>query len=166
MIRRAIFLALAVVLWGCGGTPRPAPPSIPPAGLSAESAEVVRLVNVERARAKLPPLSVDARLTGAAVWQARDLSLRGAITHTGSDGSSPWDRMTAAGYRWANAGENAALGQYTPEAVARDWMSSPGHRANILGPYTQCGVGHAVGVRHQYHYWVMTFATPIPAGTR
>ena len=56
-------------------------------------------------------------------------------------------------------GENIAAGSSTPEAVVNQWMSSPGHRENILnGKYRYLGVGYAYDGNSEYaHYWVQLF---------
>jgi hypothetical protein len=41
---------------------------------------------------------------------------------------------------WTRAGENVAEGYPTPQAMFEGWMKSPGHRANILGNYTDIGI--------------------------
>ncbi|MCC6751300.1 MAG: transporter, partial [Deltaproteobacteria bacterium] len=46
------------------------------------------------------------------------------------------------GATYVGAGENIALGQPTPAQVMKSWMTSPGHRANILGPFTHLGTGY------------------------
>jgi hypothetical protein len=68
----------------------------------------------------------------------------GHFSHTGRDGSTPFSRMAAAGYRGTMMGENIARGFTSPAAVMNAWMNSPGHRANILNDgFTDLGVGIA-----------------------
>jgi uncharacterized protein YkwD len=79
------------------------------------------------------------------------------MSHTGSDGSSPGDRITAAGYSWSAYGENVAYGYGTPESVMAAWMASPGHRQNIL----DCGFKEiGVGLAQPGSYWTQDFGTP------
>lgn len=70
------------------------------------------------------------------------------FSHTGSDGSSPWDRAVRAGYTFTLIGENLYMGSGTyndPQAVVQTWLNSPGHRANMLNPdYVHIGVGYIV----------------------
>ena len=54
------------------------------------------------------------------------------LGHQSSDGRDFQDRIDEAGYEWRSIRENVASGQRTAKAVARSWMNSPGHRANIL----------------------------------
>src|SRR5919109_1185606 len=70
------------------------------------------------------------------------------------------DRDAVAGYTgWSAIGENIAAGYPTPEAVVAGWMSSPGHRANILSPnFTEIGIGLAQGGKYG-SYWTQDFGT-------
>jgi uncharacterized protein YkwD len=76
------------------------------------------------------------------------------------------DRALRGGYGYAYIAENVAGGQKTPETAVASWMSSGGHRRNILAPEaTQIGVGHAVegGRAPKYGtYWVIVLGAPAP----
>ena len=64
------------------------------------------------------------------------------------------------GIRFSSAGENIAMGQSTPAQVMNSWMSSEGHRSNILNQnFTQIGVGLAKGGSGRY-YWTQMFIRP------
>ncbi|MFF7974258.1 sigma-70 family RNA polymerase sigma factor [Streptomyces sp. NPDC007905] len=105
-------------------------------------AQVVELVNKERAAAGCGPLTEDAQLEKAAQGHSDDMAARNFFDHTNPDGADPGRRITAAGYRWSTYGENIAQGQQTPQAVMDSWMHSPGHRANILNcSFKEIGVG-------------------------
>ncbi|MCT9006798.1 sigma-70 family RNA polymerase sigma factor [Streptomyces rhizosphaerihabitans] len=105
-------------------------------------AQVVALVNKERAAAGCGPLTEDAQLEDAARAHSDDMAARAFFDHTNPDGADPGQRITAAGYRWSTYGENIAKGQQTPQAVMDSWMNSPGHRANILNcSFKNIGVG-------------------------
>ncbi|GGT33285.1 sigma-70 family RNA polymerase sigma factor [Streptomyces chromofuscus] len=111
----------------------------PPTG---DVAQVVALVNQERAAAGCGPLKEDAQLNQAAQGHSQDMAARDFFDHTNPDGADPGQRTTAAGYNWSTYGENIARGQQTPEAVMDSWMNSPGHRANILNcSFEDIGVG-------------------------
>jgi len=142
--------------------PSPSPtqaPSIPPGDAAAEAAVVVR-VNEERVRAGCPPVAVDDRLAAAARAHSADMAARGYFSHTTPEGVDFSKRITNAGYIWSGLGENIAKGQRTPTAVMDAWMSSPGHKANIL----TCGFKH-IGVGLAYDssntpVWTQDFASP------
>ncbi|MEU4169888.1 sigma-70 family RNA polymerase sigma factor [Streptomyces sp. NPDC026665] len=105
-------------------------------------AQVVALVNKERAAAGCGPLTEDPQLEDAAQAHSDDMAARNFFEHTNPDGVDPGKRITAAGYRWSTYGENIAKGQQTPESVMESWMNSPGHRANILNcSFKNLGVG-------------------------
>ncbi|MBT2420276.1 sigma-70 family RNA polymerase sigma factor [Streptomyces sp. ISL-22] len=105
-------------------------------------AQVVALVNKERADAGCGPLAQDAQLNNAAQGHSEDMAARDFFDHTNPDGADPGQRITAAGYTWSTYAENIARGQQTPEAVMDSWMNSPGHRANILNcSFKDIGVG-------------------------
>ena len=96
--------------------------------------KVIELTNIERTKYNLQPLKLSDSLCKSAQEHADDM-------YTNKYTSSY-------GYK----GENIALGYSTPEEVVKGWMSSEGHRANILNKnYTDIGVGYNNG------YWVQNF---------
>ena len=117
--------------------------------------QVVKLVNEERAKAGLSPLTVNSKAANAAQTRAREIEK--SFSHTRPDGSSFNTALTEAGVSFRGAGENIAYGQTTPQQVMEGWMNSSGHRANILNAnYTSIGVGHyknGAGV----DYWAQLF---------
>jgi len=105
--------------------------------------EVIRLTNLERTSRGLAPLREHPVLTAAARAHNDDMARNDFFSHTGSDGSQPWDRARAHGYNFSTFGENIAYGYMTPEQVVRGWMASEGHRQNILTPdFRDIGVGY------------------------
>jgi uncharacterized protein YkwD len=128
--------------------------------------EVVTLLNQERANENLPPLTIDMRLMDAARRHNSDMALHDFFSHTGSDGSSPFDRIADAGYPYRSAGENIAAGYRTAAAAVQAWMNSSGHRANILNSgYEHIGVGHVYESSSSYgYYWTTDFGASRDAG--
>ena len=55
--------------------------------------------------------------------------------------------------------ENIAYGQKTPEEVVNDWMNSSGHKATLLGDYSDYGNRMGVGVykSNGVIYWAQEF---------
>ena len=98
-------------------------------------------------------------LEAAAMEHARDMADRHKMAHRGGDGSSPFDRMKRQGYRFRTAAENVAYGFEDVDSVMTGWMKSPGHRRNILGNFSEIGVGRAIA-RDGASYWCVTFGTP------
>ncbi|TDD78023.1 CAP domain-containing protein [Actinomadura darangshiensis] len=133
----------------------PGRPAAAPAG--GVAAQVIALVNKERAKQGCRAVTSDGRLTKAAQAHSSDMARRGFFEHTNPDGKDPGDRITAAGFRWSTYGENIAKGQPTPSAVMKAWMNSPGHRANILNcGFAEIGVGV---VKSGGPYWTQDFGT-------
>ncbi len=86
--------------------------------------QLLESTNAQRVRYGLRPLELDPQLQQSArqhcYWMARS----GNLQHT----SAP-------------VAENIAMGQRTTEEAIRDWLNSPGHRANLLHrDYTRIGV--------------------------
>lgn len=76
---------------------------------------IVKYTNAERARHGLPALQIDPELVKSARKHATWMTVNHILRHT---------RQAVA--------ENIAMGQRSSREAVRDWMSSPGHRANIL----------------------------------
>lgn len=136
----------------------PAPSSTPKATATASGvvARIVELVNAERAKVGCSALTLNATLSKVAQAHSDDMAVHQNMSHTGSDGSSPGDRITGAGYTWSTYGENVAYGYPTPEQVMAAWMASPGHKANILNcTFKEIGVGLA----QPGSYWTQDFGT-------
>ncbi|WP_208759312.1 CAP domain-containing protein [Microbispora triticiradicis] len=149
------------------GTPAPSPSAKPTVSQAASASptsgttvgtavenEVVRLTNVERAKAGCGPLKHDARLRTAAYGHSADMSAQKYFDHTSKDGRSFADRIKAAGYSFRAAAENIAMGYPSAQAVVQGWMNSSGHRQNILNcTYTDIGVGYVASG----NYWTQDF---------
>lgn len=119
--------------------------------------EVLRLVNIERAKVGVRPLRLSPELQRATEIRAQELVQ--LFDHQRPNGKKCFSVL-----RNTNAylGENIAAGRDTPAGVVDQWMNSPGHRGNILnGRYRELGVGYyyASGNDSQgyRHYWVQMF---------
>src|SRR5262245_31038386 len=77
---------------------------------SGDVTTVLGLVNAERRRAGLAPVSWNDKVTAAATAHSVDQAAMNRMTHTGSDGSDAGDRLTRAGFVWRAWGENVAAG--------------------------------------------------------
>lgn len=170
--RFAAVAAAAIVL--TSGTPAPAAAESTAesivgftAGSRAESragsvnsqvSQVIALTNAVRARAGCGRVVLDSDLAQAARAHSVDMARRGYFSHYTPNGGNPGRRIASAGYRWSTYGENIAWGQPNANTVMRDWMNSPGHRANILNcRYRNIGVGIAYNARG-VPYWTQEFA--------
>lgn len=90
------------------------------------------LINGYRKQNGLKPLRLNAALTEAAKAHSRDLAKWDRISHFGSDGSNPWDRVKRSGFNAKVAAENVGTGQATVAEVLKGWQTSPGHNKNLL----------------------------------
>ncbi|MBI5079955.1 MAG: hypothetical protein HZB17_01430 [Chloroflexi bacterium] len=159
-------------------TRTPIPPSATKAPATATSASsscatlnanfentVIVLLNAERAKAGLGQLTAQPQLMSAARAHSVDMACKNFLSHTGSDGSSPFDRMARFGYSFSAAAENVYAGGgpfNSPEAAVAGWMNSPGHRTNILnGAYVHIGSGYAFNDASEYGgYYANSFGKP------
>ena len=131
-------------------TPAPTATPVPASGgsLSSLAAEVVGQVNQERAAQGLSPLHVDPDLSAAACVRAREIAH--SFSHVRPDGRG-WSTVSAKAY-----GENIAMGQKTADKVMAAWLSSPGHRENILRP-SFGSIGVCAWRENGVIYWVQLF---------
>lgn len=130
-------------------------------------AQVLTLVNQKRAAgatcggvkyAPAPPLTLDDRLRCAARKHSKDMGVKKFFSHTGSNGSTPWQRIKSAGYTYTQAAENIAAGYSTPSAVVTGWMNSSGHCKNIMkSSLKHLGVGYYEGTAGYKKYWTQDF---------
>lgn len=114
--------------------------------------EILDLTNELRARNGKDSLCLNDKLIRAAKVHTEDMVKANYFDHTGSDGSSPWDRMDKVGFKIGDA-ENVAFGQYTAQAVFDAWNASPGHKANMLGSHNMMGAWYDSGK------WTQTFGS-------
>lgn len=116
---------------------------------------VVDLVNAERAKEGLSPLTVNVNVQAAAQVRAKECEQY--FSHTRPNGSSFATALREQGVTYKSAGENIAWGQRTPEEVVSAWMNSSGHRKNIMNPnFTTIGVGYYENARGT-DYWCQLF---------
>ena len=140
-----------------------------PAAADNVALEILRLVNFARAQprhcgrlamARAPPLRLNELLNRAALAHALDMLRYGYFEHAGHDGSSPAQRIAAAGYSYRLVGENIASGPETAQEVVQGWLSSPAHCQNLMDArFADMGVAYAASRSGEPHiYWVQEFA--------
>jgi uncharacterized protein YkwD len=122
-------------------TPPPPPPPAPPPpspSTSVSTAEVVALINAERAARQLAPLQVHATLVGCAQSWSEHMAAIQSMVHS---------NLSCAMGATGSAGENLFYGFPAPSAraVVSMWLNSTtGHRETMLNPgYRFIGVGAA-----------------------
>ena len=129
-------------------TVRPAPTSGAVTWRDDLAAQVMELVNEERAKLGLQPLRWNEALARAA--RVRGGEIAQVFSHTRPDGTS-WSTVSSSAY-----GENIAMGQRDAERVMASWMTSTGHRENILrASYGSIGV--CACTINGVMYWVQLF---------
>ncbi|MFH9817328.1 CAP domain-containing protein [Streptomyces sp. NPDC017230] len=124
-------------------TEEPQRPGAPAAASeqAVAQAQVLKLVNDERAKVGCSPVSANSALRELAEDFSEAMASQGFFDHTDPSGATPWDRAEAAGISGLG-GENIARGQAHAQAVMDAWMDSPGHKANILNcDFQTLGVG-------------------------
>ena len=103
--------------------------------------ELLDLLNAERRKVGLDPLSSCGACIEIARSHSQEMYREGYFSHVDTRGDGPFDRMDAAGIEYLSAGENLAVAPSVEEAH-RGLMHSPDHRRNILRPqFTQVGIG-------------------------
>ncbi|MDB5160451.1 MAG: hypothetical protein JWO99_714 [Candidatus Saccharibacteria bacterium] len=105
--------------------------------------DINTISNQQRTNAGLPALNLNSQLNSAALAKANDMFAKDYWAHNAPDGKTPWQFIQEAGYNYVYAGENLAMDFSTSNGVVSGWMTSPGHRANILNTNYQ-DVGYAV----------------------
>jgi uncharacterized protein YkwD len=170
----ALVLALAVGLASTALPVAPAHAAAAAAAAQGNAAEqVLAHTNRLRTQAGLRPLTVDARLSQAALAFARHMAETDRYGHQ-ADGREPVDRAEAAGYRhWCMVAENIAW-QYSSEGfdaatlarrLSAGWENSPPHRRNLLDPRAaEVGIAIAASASSGRHYAVQLFARPCRSG--
>lgn len=105
--------------------------------------QLLLLTNQKREENGLGDLTMNDNLSAAAANKAADMFSKDYWAHNAPDGITPWVFIKGAGYNYIYAGENLARGFNTAPDVINAWMSSPGHRKNMLSSNYQ-NVGFAV----------------------
>ncbi len=122
--------------------------------------DVLALVNQERAKAGVAPVSWGGSCEAASNLRAREIMTN--YSHTRPDGSS-WSTACPVPATGGKSGENLAAGNaaVSPSTVVATWMSSPDHRKNILDPdFKYLTVGFVFDQNSQHKtYWSQYFTT-------
>ena len=130
-------------------------------GQNAERAQT--LINAYRREKGLKPLKHNVELTNAAKAHSRDLAKWDRISHYGSDGSNPWDRVKRTGYNAKLAAENVGTGQATIDEVMKGWKESPGHNKNLLlADAEHMGIALVQDPKTEFKtFWTLVLGSPL-----
>ncbi|MGB0439514.1 MAG: CAP domain-containing protein [Paracoccaceae bacterium] len=156
--RQAVAVPVAVPVVASVSTPATSPdpsPILIAAPVVGTQAESGALLNQFRAENGLGALTRSAQLQRAAELHAADMDAGNEMTHTGTNGSTLGERVRAQGYGYCTVAENVAFGQRSLDEVMTAWITSAGHRKNMLLPaVTEYGLA-----RTDRNYWVMVLGT-------
>lgn len=145
----------ATTFTGCGGE------YVAATNAQAE-AQVVELVNIERAKVNLPPYKAIDQLAEAARYHSADMAADDYQDHYTYDRDAnnalvkicTWNERVKKYYpNFATLNENVGSGTTSPQTIMNAWMASSGHKAAILGNYREIGVGY------YNKYWTQDFTT-------
>jgi uncharacterized protein YkwD len=135
--------------------------------LSEIEAEALALINAHRAEAGCSALKPQSQLIDAARGHANAMATQDFFSHTSKNGTKFGNRVRASGFKGRKLAENIAAGQSSAAEVVDVWMSSAGHRKNILTcALTHTGIAMAYqpddevipGQPHPMrYYWVQDF---------
>lgn len=134
------------------------------------AARLLQLVNQERERAGVSPVTLNENLSRAAQALADDLAAHGVLSHQDSRGAGLDARLVQAGYIAAVSAELVAGGRATAEQTVADWLANPINRETLLTPtVSDAGVGYAVRAEEteesaRRYYWVLDMAQAVERG--
>ncbi len=115
-----------------------------------EQPKLLTVMNQYRANAGMKPLTIDIGLNCAAQGHSIDIGSSKRCSHSGSDGSTPWDRAERC--NTSAQGEIIACGQRTEEQAVQAWYQSTGHRNIMLNSRFE-----RVGMAMHNYYWTAIF---------
>jgi hypothetical protein len=128
--------------------------------------KLVEYTNEQRVNNGLKPLIYNQKLATAAANKAQNMFANNYWAHFGPNGETPWQFITASGYRYESAGENLAKNFLYSKNVVSAWMNSPTHRENMLRKdFTEVGFAVVDGglVGEQTTLVVQMFGRPSEA---
>ena len=127
--------------------PTAAPTANPGSAASELEAQMVDLINAERAKAGVSALAIDSKVTEVARLKSQDMIDKGYFSHTSPTYGSPFAMLKSFGVSYRAAGENIAMNRSMTSAHTA-LMNSSGHRQNILSAsYSRIGVGIVTDAR-------------------
>lgn len=141
----------------------PSPQDPPDGQLNDFQALMLDLINDARSQSRncgteffpeAPPVNWDERIEAATQKHAEDMADTGIVSHTGSDGSNPGDRLLTEGYEFFSWSDNVLFGRSDAGSALDAFLGSTSHCASIMNPDMQ-----DVGAGNVGNYWNILFAT-------
>jgi uncharacterized protein YkwD len=120
---------------------------------------VLELLNGLRKEPGKEPLEREPRLQAAAQAEAGLLAEQRTLKPNRHGLPSLFQRIESAGYKSQRMAVNLASGQPAPEDLARSWSRDRGQKQNVLGDFSQVGIGYATAADGT-PYWCVVFARP------
>lgn len=155
------FLGLVLILLGCSSQTKSDPSPTKP---STDTQKLINLVNAKRSTGckcggvEMPtttPLVWNDKLEKAAKIHSQDMADNEFLNITGSDGSSPQDRLTRVGYQATRMVSDVAWGYPDEKAVIQGWIDKPSVCKNMMNPdFSELGIAK-VG-----DYWTIILSRP------
>lgn len=131
--------------------------------------EVLELVNKERKRRRMKPLKWNDELAYAARYHAKDMIVDDYFEHESKDRKRRSLKKACGIFERIGLfmkkgdvypkSENLAVGARSPKEVVKDWMTSKGHRQNILDKSAEyLGIAYVQDDDSEWGtYWVQCF---------
>jgi uncharacterized protein YkwD len=126
-------------------------------------ADLIRLLNRDRAEAGLVPLQRYSRLMAIAGARSYDMATKHYFSHRQPDGRTAFDMIDATGITWYLAAEDIAWNNYgdlrgSAIMANNQWMASSAHRAAIMSSsYNYVGVGVSIDKSNGHKLWTAIF---------
>jgi hypothetical protein len=128
--------------------------------------DFINILNAQRTSLGENSLAINSSLSTAAYLHSKDMAENGYFSHTSLDGRTFDQRIVAAGYtNWISLAENIACYYGLPDAtiIYNMWKNSSGHYANMIGDFTDAGLG--VYTLNNYTYCTLDLGksrSPVP----
>ncbi|MEW6569809.1 MAG: CAP domain-containing protein [Nitrospirota bacterium] len=101
------------------------------------------------------PVAWNDKIAQASLYHSLDMAQNGFLSHKGTDGSDPGQRLLRADYKWSGYGEDIGQGYRTPEEAVQAWLKSETHCKNIMNPqFKEAGASYAKS-DNQRTYWTL-----------
>lgn len=105
--------------------------------------EMLEYINRERAKIGIRLLQLDSKVNNVAQVKADDMAINNYFSHNSVKYGTPFQMLTSFGVKYNSAAENIAKGQRSVNEVMKAWLTSEGHRKNLLNPqYNKIGIGY------------------------
>ena len=113
--------------------------------------DILKLINEYRKRKGLRAFAMSSVMNAEALKHSENMAARRtSFSHNGFQGRIK--RISSSLNGVSNAAENVAMGSTSAKQVVEQWLSSPGHKRNIEGPYSLTGIGVAADKKGVLYY--------------